>query len=101
MTKHPAEYFTSNNAQPLGDMMAHILETACPDGDGEPDREGWRTYLVETHCSGFRIVARRVRDGRVQANTPGGYDYPGRFTPEGFLPDADGWQIKEYGVYPC
>jgi hypothetical protein len=91
------EHFVNSAPTSLEAMMAHILESAC--GATDPDAEGWRDYYVETHCVTFRIVARKVRDGRVNASTPDGWHYPTTTLPGGWVqPDADGWQIREYGV---
>lgn len=92
----PTEHFTKSDPTGLAQMMTTILSGAC--GANEPDAEGWNTYFVEVHCLVYRIVARNVRDGRVKANTPDGYHYPAMPTPAGMQPDADGWQIREYGV---
>lgn len=51
------------NRDAQADLMAMMLRSACPYGDGEPDADGFRTYRIETHCTAFMITARNTASG--------------------------------------
>jgi hypothetical protein len=42
----------------LETLMATILDNAC--GADERNADGSNTYLIETHCVLFRVVARKT-----------------------------------------
>lgn len=49
-----------------GDLMADILNHACPNGGVGED--GYKTYVIETHCVAWRITARHL-DGQWDIRT--------------------------------
>jgi len=50
----------------LAQLAHRILLHACPNGGVEED--GWKTYVIETHCLAWRVTA-RMEDGQWHIRT--------------------------------